>query len=300
VASPLVYAVTVNWNRPGDTLECLSSLKAQTYPRLKLIAVDNGSTDSSARLISESQPDLELIASPTNLGFAGGYNAGIRQALDMGADYVFIINNDTTLHPQAIECLMKYARPEHGILAPLVYFAADPQRIWSAGGRLNRWNLEVTHRWDGQLDPGGWPAWVEQDFVTGCAMLFPRQTLQAIGLFDERFWFTYEDSDICYRVRSARRPILLVPEARIWHKVAQSSGGKGSPLERYWMARSSVLFFKKHARPYQWPVILIWRLGSAFRTTARLTLRGEFASVKAYWQGLWDALLGSTASFPGD
>ncbi len=296
MASPLVYAVTVNWNRPDDTLECLSSLRAQTYPNLRLIVVDNGSTDRSIHLISENFPGVELIANQTNLGFAGGYNTGIRKALESGAEYVFIVNNDTTLDHYTIECLMRYAHPENGILAPLVYYASHPQRIWSAGGKLNRWNLEIIRRWDGLLDPGGWPEWVEQDFVTGCAMLFPRQTLESVGLFDDRFWFTYEDSDLCYRVRAAGKRILMIPGAQIWHKVAQSSGGKGSPMERYWMAYSSILFFKKHARIYQWPIIFIWRLGSALRTTTRLLAHKEIPSVKAYWRGLKDAL--SNANHP--
>lgn len=284
--TPLVFAITVNWNRFEDTSECLDSLLRQTLPGLKILLVDNGSQDGSPAALAQHFPQIELLANRENLGFSGGYNAGISFALQAGADYIFIINNDAIADPECLLNLMRYTLPEAGILAPLIYYHASPERIWSAGGKTNRYNLERVDAWMDRADPGAWPAIIEQDFVTGCAMLFSRRTLETVGLFDEKFYFYYEDSDLCLRVRRQGYKILLIPAARVWHKVAASSGGRDSQQERYWMARSSVRYFRKHARGIQVPVVLAWRTGSALKTSLRLLAQKKPAGLKAYWRGL--------------
>jgi GT2 family glycosyltransferase len=287
---PLVYLVTVNWNRHQDTLECLDSLLKVDYPNLRLLAVDNGSSDGSAQAIADRYPQVELICHESNLGFAGGYNSGMRHALQNGADYILILNNDATLATQSVSALLRRVSPGAGILSPVIYYAHQDEIIWSAGGKINAWTLEQSSTLQDQPDPGEWPDFIEQDFVTGCCMLFPRQTLQKVGLFDESFQLYYEDSDLCRRVRQAGLGIRVVPEARAWHKVARSSGGSNSPNERYWMARSSIRFFRKHARGLQIPAILFWRLGSSIRTTLRLAGQRNWQSLRAYWRGLRDGL----------
>jgi GT2 family glycosyltransferase len=140
------------------------------------------------------------------------------------------------------------------------------------------------------MDRGGWDEIIEQDFVTGCCFLAPRSTFETIGLFDEQFTMYYEDFDFSFRVRESGEKILVIPEAKAWHNVSTSSGGRDTPNERYWMARSSIVFFRKHTRGSQRVLITIWRLGSAIRTTLRLLLSGRIPSISAYWRGLWDGL----------
>lgn len=287
---PLVYVVTLNWNRPFDTLACLTSLAEQTYPNLKLLVVDNGSTDESIAQIEAAFTQVEVIANPQNAGFAGGMNVGIRQALAGGAAFVFVLNNDTLLAQDVVEKLWQVARDRRAVTAPIIYYAAEPQRVWSLGAQTNPWTLELVGGMRGQMDVGQWTAVVPCEFVPGCAMFLPREALEEVGLFDERFFMYYEDSDLCWRLTQAGWPILSLTEAKMWHKVALSSGGSDSANERYWMARSSVLFFAKYARGWQWPVIVFWRLGSAVRTTWRLWRLQRSEALKAYWRGLWHGL----------
>ncbi len=289
-ANPRVTVVVVNWNRKADTLACLDSLSNLSYPNLNILVVDNASEDGSPQAIAEAFPEIEQIRNAQNVRFAGGTNTGIRQALNSGTDLVLILNNDTTIAPDALNILVEHLSPRTGILAPLIYYFDDPQRIWSAGGKTSHWNLEKIDSFQNKPDPGEWPAILQQDFVTGCAMLLPRSTLESVGLFDEKFAMYYEDSDLCRRVRQAGMEIAVVPQAKVWHKVAASSGGSDSPLERYWMARSSIRFFRKHARGIQPVVILFWRSASAFRTSLRLTAGGKWSALKAYWRGLWHGL----------
>jgi GT2 family glycosyltransferase len=231
---------------------------------------------------------MELVVSPENRGFAEGANLGLRQALEVGADLVFLVNNDTLIDAEAVANLMAHVQPKVGILAPLIYYADERECIWSAGGMLHPWILEKQGDDRGQMDVGQWREPVERDFVTGCGMLLTRQLLERVDLFDERFYLYYEDSDLCLRARRAGFRILLVPAAKMWHKVARSSGGSDSANERYWMARSSVIFFRKHARGAQWLAILPWRAGSAVRTTLRLLRSGQREACVAYWRGLRD------------
>ncbi len=287
--TPLVYVVTLNWNRRDDTLEFLDSFTRLTYPRYRLLVVDNGSTDGSVEAIAARFPDVEQVLAGRNLGFAAGANLGLRQAMDRGADFVFVANNDTTIAPDALDLLVEAAVPgDVGVVGPKIYYAGDPQRIWSLGAWRHGLTLEITGCRRGQLDTDldGEP--FEVDFVTGCGMLIRRRCLEGVGLFDERFFMYYEDSDYCLRVRSAGYRVLVVPRARMWHKVATSSGGSDSPMERYHMAKSSVVFFRKHTGGWRWLIVGPYRLGSGVKWVVRLALRRRWASVGAYLRGLGD------------
>jgi GT2 family glycosyltransferase len=182
----------------------------------------------------------------------------------------------------------KWVRDGGGDLAaPIIYYAAAPQRVWSAGGYFDRWLLEARGNVRGEKDEGQWPKVRTVDFVPACALLVPVGVWLEVGGFDERFFMYYEDLDFCWRLHQTGRYIRVLTEAKLWHKVSVSSGGSDSPSERYWMARSSVLYFRKHASFWQRPFISIWRLGSAVRTTGRLLWHRQGQSAYAYWRGLW-------------
>jgi GT2 family glycosyltransferase len=285
---PLVAIVTLSWNRRDDTLAFLASCRDLAYPRYATVLVDNGSTDGTLEAVAAAFPEVELLANGANLGFAAGMNAGIGRAIAAGADYVFVANNDTTLDPALLSLLVGAARARGADLAaPAIYYFAEPRRIWWLGGRLRPLLLEVRRY---EAPPCG-DAPFAVDFVTGCGMLISRRCLERVGRFDERFFMYYEDSDYCLRVRRAGLRAIVEPRAAMYHKVAVSSGGSDSPSERYLMARSSLQFFRKHARPWQWLAIAPYRAGSAARTLLRLLRKGRGPAARAYLRGLRDGLL---------
>jgi GT2 family glycosyltransferase len=288
---PLVYAVILNWNRCRDTVACLESLAQVDYPNLRLLVVDNGSTDGTPEAVSHQFPDVALIVNDQNLGFAAGCNVGIRYAIEQEADYVFLLNNDTLVDPAVLRHLVSLTGPDVGMVAPKIYYAADPTRIWSVGGMRHPLTIEKTGDVRGQIDIGQWEDVLERDYFVGCALLLSRCLLAEVGLFDERFFMYYEDSDLSLRARQAGFRLLLSPQAWVWHKVAVSSGGSDSPNERYWMARSSVLFFRKHVHGLRWLIVVPYRVGSAIKTVLRLTWHGQGQSVRAYLRGLRDGLV---------
>jgi|YNPNPStandDraft_1061719.scaffolds.fasta_scaffold03351_8 GT2 family glycosyltransferase len=289
-AFPLVYVVILSWNQREDTLTCLESVTRLDYPNLRLLLVDNGSSDGTVEAAARQFPDIEIIANESNLGFAAGCNVGLRHALKQGADYVFLLNNDTLVDPAALTHMMALAGPDVGMVAPKIYYAGDSTRIWSVGGRCHPLTLEKTGDRRGCIDTGQWDEVQERDYLVGCALLLSRRLLMEVGLFDERFFMYYEDSDLSLRARSAGFRLLLSPEARVWHKVALSSGGSNSPSERYWMARSSVLFFHKHVRGLRWLIVFPYRVGSAIKTIFRLIWHGQDRSAWFYLCGLYDGL----------
>jgi GT2 family glycosyltransferase len=285
--APLVMIITLNWNRQADTLAFLASCAELRYPRMQLVVVDNGSTDGSVAAIAAAYPGVIQLCNATNLGFAAGMNVGLRYALAHNADYVFLANNDTTLAPDALDLLVRAATAHSAaVVAPAIYYAAAPEQLWWLGGTLRPLLLEV-QRLAAAPSPTPFPV----DFVTGCGMLISSAALAQVGLFDERFFMYYEDSDFCLRVRRAGQTILVEPRAAMYHKVAQSSGGGDSPNERYQMARSSIQYFRKHARPRQWLFIGPYRTGSALRTLWRLVRRRRLNAARAYLRGLRDGIL---------
>lgn len=291
---PLVYVVVVTWNQCKTTLECLESLMRMVYPHFRIVVVDNGSADGTAEAIRSQFPDVEVIVNERNLGYPGGCNVGIRYALGHGAEYIFAINNDIFVAPTILDELLREAAPDVGILAPKIYFANDPQRIWSIGGRRGRLTLEMNCRGDGELDRGQWNTVLEQGYLIGCAHLFSRSFLQEVGLLDAGYFLYYDDLDICIRARQAGYRLLMIPKAQMWHRVADSSGGVDTPRERYYMARSNIRFLRKHVRGWQWLFVVPYRIGSIVKTLLRLALHRRWDSVQAYLHGLRDGFRIST------
>lgn len=287
---PLVYAVILAWNHKEDTLDCIASLERVTYPRLEILVVDNGSEDGTGKAIRARYPDVHQLRLPTNLGFAAGCNHGIADALQRGANQVLILNNDTLADPNLVDELVALTDETVGVVAPRIYYADDPHRLWSVGADQHPITLEMVGSRRNELDTDVWEPAVERQYLVGCALLLSRRLLETIGGFDERFFMYYEDMDLSLRARKAGFKLLLAPKAMLWHKVAATSGGSDSPNERYWMARSSVLFFAKHASPLQLLAIVPYRFGSLVKTVSRLVFCRRSEAAKAYLRGIRDSL----------
>jgi GT2 family glycosyltransferase len=286
---PLIFAVTVNYNHPQDTIDCLASLIQQKDVLLRNVVIDNGSEDDSVLRIQKTYPEITLLQTGKNLGFSRGYNIGIRFALAHNPDYVLMVNNDTILHPDMLSQLVEYDDQSVGCLSPAIFFADQPERIWSQGGKISPITYEITDNHGRNIELPDHP--VDRDFLSGCCLLIRRQALETVGLLDEDFFLYYEDQDFSLRVRQHGYRLVLVPQARLWHKVSISSGGTDSPGERYWMGHSSVLFFRKHIRGIRWLYVIPWRLASSIKTVLRLLFDQKPGAALAYLKGEWDGLV---------
>jgi GT2 family glycosyltransferase len=285
---PKVYIIILNWNQYLDTKECLESLSKITYQNRSVIIVDNGSSDDSVDRLQKEFPGYTFIRSSQNLGFTGGNNLGIKKALAEGADYVLLLNNDTTVEPDFLSKLVEEAEkdPKIGIIGPKIYYYHHPDTLWFGGGGINPFTGQTYHFGLNQVDRGQFDANKEIDFVTGCALFFKKEIVGKIGLLDEDYFFSYEDVDFCVKAKKAGYKSVYVPTAVIYHKFAKSAGGRFSPLYIYFRVRNNLLFDIKNKRPwYQFLFHLFFSPGKHL-IYALWTL--HFKGIKALWLGFWD------------
>ena len=284
---PLVHIVMLSFNNCQDTISAIESLSSMTYPRYKLTLVDNASTDETLVAVRERFPEVTLLPQPLNLGFAGGANVGIKHAFDSAADYVLLVNNDIVVSQSMLTNLVENMAPDVGAAAPLIYYSNDPERIWSAGFSKHPLLLEMRGGSRGQIDRQHWSDPLDVDYLLGCTLLISVPALMQTGLFDERFFFYYEDLDLSLRLKQHGYRLLTIPTARMWHKVAGSSS-IGSLFRTYQMARSSTIFFRTHVRGIRRPLVIMYRLASALASSWRFLWGGRVDLLKKYWQGLWN------------
>ena len=238
-------AVVLSWNGREDTLACLDSLGD-----VETICVDNGSTDGSADAVAERFPNIELIRTGVNLGFAAGNNVGIRRALERGADWVVLLNNDAVVEPGFAEALAAAAgrHPDAGVLACKVFVLDRPEVLWYAGASFNPLlGYSGRVRGAGQRDDGSFEQELDVDWATGAAMAVSRPALERAGLLDEELFAYLEDVDWCLRIREAGLRIVFAPAARAWHRVSASTGGPASTTSLRYHCRNTLAVSERHA-----------------------------------------------------
>ncbi len=268
MSAPPVVAVVLNWNLPDDTVRCVRSLLAGRYDGLRVVVVDNGSSDNSLEVFRRELPTAEVVDTGANRFYAGGINVGIERALALGAKWVLLLNNDTVASPDMVQQLVQAGQNSTtALVAPSVYRLDAPERLWDAGTHWPRWR-PLPRR--ARLEAGPYAV----DMVTGCAMLLRAEALRNSGVFDERYVMYYEDADLCTRLRRMGWGIVVAPAARLWHAVGKSAAlaGARSAEQR---AHYRLRFYRQHAR---WP----WRAGTLLAVSLhvlwqalRLALRGE-------------------------
>lgn len=238
-----VAVVILNYKVKYLVLKCLSSIEKSSYPNLVIVVVDNDSQDGLRDCLNVSD-NLLFIQNKDNLGYAGGNNSGIREALKQQADFIFILNPDTTIESNTIEKLVEGIKRNQADLAnPKIYFAGS-RKLWFAGKRMDLANVIASHIGVDQEDAGQYNQERIINDVTGGALLVSVKVFQKVGLFDERYFMYYEDSDLAMRAKKAGFKAVYVPSAIVYHRNAQSSG-LGSSLQDYFITRNRMLFAKK-------------------------------------------------------
>ena len=286
---PKITAVILNTNRKVDTLECLASLEANNYPDLRVIVLDNASTDSSIDAIKVSFPQVEIISILENRGYAGNNNVGIKAALDQEPDWIFVLNEDIIFSKDALIQLMNTAAelPEAGIIGPLVMHNSEPEVIQSAGGELNK-SWDSIHRAQDEVDCGQFKRPEEVDWIHGCAIGVRREAILNAGLLDERFFYYWEETEWCLRIRSKGWKAYMIPQARIWHKGVQRNY-QPSPNVTYYATRNRLLLLKLHRPPIRaWLLTGLFLLRTLISWSIKSKWRDKRANRDAMWRGIID------------
>lgn len=289
---PKVSIIIVNWNGFSDTVECVNSLKKIAYTNFDVILVDNGSDNNEGPCLKEKfQSFVHVICTKKNLGFGSGNNVGIRYALEIGCDYILLLNNDTIV--------------TRDFLMVLVDISESNQLIGAVGPKLltedGKIQLDSVARFPSLLDqfylwsflyPIGRyllcqkffiPKYLMLDFdresqkpvdmICGACMLLPTSTLKKVGLFDEKFFLFAEDMDLCYRIKSAGLNTIYTPQSVVTHLKNKSVNKLSTrhfvevPLNTYYyykknFGNSTAAKFKMIVLIFIIPQLLFWALKS--------------------------------------
>lgn len=281
-----VSIILVNYNGKEYNTACIDSI-LQTQDtcngliiRKQIIIVDNASTDDSVDILKEkycievsvesseriyqnriqdvklkgcTNTQIELILLERNYGFAAANNKGIERAEQWGADYVLLLNNDTEIDSNMIECLLNCAeRNTRSVIIPKIYYSDDRNRIWSAGGSISPVVRKIRHDGLNQMDKGQFEKERKVEFATGCCLLIPRNVLAKTGKLDERFFLYYEDVEYSLRLLRLGIAIYYCPKAYMYHKVGASSKGAESSLCAYYISRNWLLCSKENLGRRYW------------------------------------------------
>jgi len=322
--SPRLAIVILNYNGHKDTIACIESVCSGAPTSYRVIVIDNLSLDDSVAELKRwmrnylppltasswggmlktctmndgqacARPGITLLEARNNSGFSGGNNLGIRYALELGATWILLLNNDTIVGSDSLERLVKGAEGAGAHLAGCtVYEYADPSKAWYLGGKFGWWgDKDLRDMRKGATEAQGT---IETDWITGCCMLVRREVFERIGLLDENSFIYCEDADFCRRAARVGFRRILVLGSKIYHKVGSTS--LPSALARYHFTRSRVYFHGKHySLPAHASFLFIFSLSRWFKACCCL-LQGRPDLARATLRGLWDGMLGVEKSDP--
>jgi len=257
-----IAVILVNWNGKDDTIRCLESLQKINLMgnTLSIIVVDNGSTNDSVSAIKKSFPSISMIAAGKNLGFTGGNNVGIQKALAIGADLIWLLNNDTLVDKNVLSFTSAFNDPLVGACGSKIYFAhgrefhhdrykeSERGRVfWYAGGLVDWNNLYASHRGVDEVDHGQYDRIIETPFITGCSIIVRSEVIKKVGMLDDRYYLYLEDLDWSIRIQKAGWKTMYVPSSMVWHVNAGSSGRPGNPVHEYYLTRNRLFLGMRYA-----------------------------------------------------
>jgi GT2 family glycosyltransferase len=247
-------AVLVNYKGWQDTIVCINSIK-KSKDAPHIIVVDNGSPNESVRELRVAFPDLDLIEAGDNVGFSVGNNIGIKKALKMGAEVVYILNNDTEVDPNLFFRSYRYVAGKNRIAGAKIYYAKgyefhDAQKglgtvIWYGGGYFDWGSVIAQHVGVDEIDHGQHDKIKPVDFITGCFIAVPRQVFKKIGLLDEPFFLYLEDSDFCLHAAKEGIEVMYNPNLVVYHRNSSSTVA-GSALVDYYITRNRFFIGKRY------------------------------------------------------
>jgi GT2 family glycosyltransferase len=283
-----VTAIVLNWCNEHDTAACVESLRASHYEPLTILIVDNGSPDGSGDRLHARFPDAPYLQTGTNLGYAGGNNRGITWAIDHGADYVLIVNDDTVIDADCVGALVK-AADETGAAAaaPRIVYFDDPHRVWYGGGAFSVSRAIGVH----VLQDGD--ASVEQrrahvTFVCGCCFLMRASVVRTVGAFDERFFAYVEDAELSHRLTRAGYTLVYEPQGRVLHRVRP--GVVETPFQIRQRDRNRRRLVARHYGMFDRLRFAAWFYPTRAAHLARYAARGDWPRAGAIVDGMFGSI----------
>lgn len=291
--NPKVSIIILNWNRLADILECLESVKKSDYLNYNIVVVDNASTDNSVNIIKNKFPDVVILTCEKNLGFAGGNNVGMKYAVKNGAEYVWLLNNDTTIMPDTLVKIITTAEKSCslGLVSPIIYYYSNPAEIEHCGANFDLKNyLFVNYVTLNKLNniekknPG----------LFGTALLIKQEVITSVGYLNEGYFAYYEDVDYSWRALKAGYSNEVAVSAKVYHKAHKNNSHAIKNVPRhffYYTTRNEFWFWISNSVGFKKVLFVNKYLARIIRKVGTCKEKGICIIADAYLDGLYCAFL---------
>lgn len=289
-----IGVILVNYGKWELTKNCIDSLERSEGADIRITLVDNCSPGVVPEWVTR-RSNLRFVRMEENTGFAGGNNEGFRISSDDEAEFTFFLNNDAEVLPETICNLAKYlsSNEDAGIASPAVYWKSDPEKLWSAGGKLVKWKMRFEQVDITKEEYNPWKG-LHVDFVSGCAMMIRTDLFREIGGFREDFFMYYEDADLCRKVIDQGYSVDVLPSETVLHSVASGSGGELSKLAIYFSERNRIVLSSDMLSPLIRSVFLLYKSSVLLILSMKFFLWQGPELVPCIWRGFFDGLCGRT------
>ncbi len=285
----LLSIISINYNGLKDTCELIDSLPLENAS-LEVIIVDNGSSKDEATELEKRYPQINVIRSSRNLGFAGGNNLGIQAA---HGKYLLFLNNDTILKPQTSDLKPLIARLESsdeiGMVSPKIRFTWGNHPIQYAGYTpLSKITLRNQSIGCGEDDQGQYDTPHPTSYAHGAAMMVKQKVIDKVGMMPECYFLYYEELDWSEMIHRAGYEIWYEPACTIYHKESQTTG-RQSPLKTYYITRNRLIFAKRNINKHLKFLTYIYLLSIvAIRDILKYVCKGRIDLIRATYRGVMD------------
>lgn len=299
---PQIAVIILNYRRPHDTIECVDSVLSSDQDNfsLKIVLVDNSENSESFNVLSKTYPQIPLLVNPSNLGYAEGNNVGIRYALEQGADYVFVLNNDCVIEKDTLQKLLTVAKSssERAILAPLVCRYDRRDQIDSCGTSMDWFRLRPRSASFKSRDDTRLPPVIETQIIPGSALFLSKEISLSAGLFNADYFLIHEDADLCLRNLKLGYQNKIITSAVVFHKISQTFNAYPG-ISTYYSTRNFLLLSKKHNSSYLHGIVLCGLFClSAKRLLTLIVSKAGRAQLRWLFRGAEDYFRGVTGKCP--
>jgi GT2 family glycosyltransferase len=282
---PKVYIIILNFNSYKDTIECIKSLENISYSSYEIVIVDNKSRDNSVEEISKNCPNYKLLLSKENFGYASGNNIGIKYALEQGAEYVCILNNDVIVKQDFLESLIETFNTDNtiGMVGPCICEYNNKNIVQAMGAYINLYRGLAMGQYEGKDYNKINKKFIQVDYLGGACFIVKAEVLKTIGLIPENYFLFYEETEFCLRARKSGYKLVCISDSKVYHK-RSATISKYSGLSYYFLNRNRIIFMRRNANAIQkiifTPYVMLEGIG-------RILLRRESINLfKYYLDGL--------------
>jgi len=275
----LVYIILVNYKAIELTKNCIISLQKITYQNYNILVVDNSPNEGLDEELKTNFPSVIILKSHKNSGFTGGNNIGIKYAMKNGAEYIVLLNNDTTVENNFLEPLLEtFSNKSVGLATGKIMYSVDKNKIWYGGGKINWIKGSGIMLGTGKSDNTVYNKKSEVTFASGCLFCLNRNTIEKVGLFDEKYFTYQEDTDYCVRLMENGLDIIYEPRSKIYHQINATTISANSP-SLYYQFRNRLFFIQKNSPMLYRPVAYLYIITSMFIKIIYWIFKMDFRNV---------------------